>query len=186
VDDARCNSAVDDAPSAASDPPGDVARCRRCGWEGALDEAPGGACPRCRSFVTGNQRQLAHGLRRLRGGGGSPLDESRRREIAAAVAADLGGDLSTIAAGLARDLAAATLLREAAFAHVAAVGPFTSSGRRRPAVDLYLAASARAERLSALLGLARRSRAVDPHEAVRLAVERARREADADEEAPAP
>lgn len=184
VDDTRCNSAVVEAPSAASDTAGGGAvRCRRCGWSGDLAEAPGGACPQCRSFLPGNQRQLVHGLRRLRGGGGSPLDESRRREVEAAIAADLGGadELSEIARSLVRDLAAAIVLRDSCHAHLAALGPFTSTGKRRPAVDLYLAVSARCERLGALLGLSRRERYVDPHQRVRDAVERARAEHEARE-----
>lgn len=151
-----------ESPSVASDPGGgpSAVSCRRCGWAGEYDESDRGACPECRSFVTGNERALKHGLRRLQTGGGSPLDESRRREIVAAITSDLGGDLSTIAAGLVRDLAAATQLRDACYAHLAAVGPFTAAGKRRPAVDLYLAVSSRVERLSALLGLSRKSRPV--------------------------
>ena len=49
--------------------------------------------------------------------------------------------------------------RHQPFDHLAAVGPL-SRGRRRPVVDLYLQASARAERLAVQIGLRRAERRV--------------------------
>ena len=62
-------------------------------------------------------------------------------------------------AQLVEDFGRAVVLRDLAFDHLAAVGPL-SRGRRRPVVDLYLQASARAEKLAAQIGLKRIERRV--------------------------
>ena len=109
-------------------------------------------------FAPGNVAALVHGGRRLQLGRGTSLDEARRVELRDAVLLDLGGqqECSSVLCELVQDFAAAVLLRDVAYAHLAAVGPLTRAGRRRAVVDLYLQASARAERLASQIGTARR------------------------------
>ena len=108
-------------------------------------------------FPPGNVAALVHGGRRLQLGHETPLDEVRRIDLHDAVLTDLGGraEVSAVLAELVADFAAAVVLRDVAYAHLAAVGPLTRAGRRRAVVDLYLQASARAERLAAQIGLRR-------------------------------
>lgn len=144
--------------------------CRRCGWSGAASGSGKGQCPRCGVFLPANTGALKHGVKRLlEYGAGSPTDAARRAAIEAAVLADLGGrhEVSEVVAALAADFGFAVVLRDLAAAHLAAVGPFTKTGKRRAAVDLYLQCSQRAERLAAQLGHDRRPRRVPTlHEAL--------------------
>ena len=111
--------------------------------------------------MVGNTGGLVHGARRVELGRETVLDTARRLEIRDAVFRDLGGRdrVSTTLAELVEDFARAVVLRDLAFDHLAAVGPL-SRGRRRAVVDLYLHASARAERLAVRIGLTRRERRV--------------------------
>ena len=108
-------------------------------------------------FRPGNAAALVHGGRRLQLGHGTALDETRRLELRDSVLADLGGktECSSVLCELVEDFAAAVVLRDTAFGHLAAVGPLTRAGRRRAAVDLYLQASQRAERLANQIGTGR-------------------------------
>ncbi len=92
-------------------------------------------------------------------GRGTPLDRARLVAIRDAVLSDLGGEdeVSEVMRQLVQDFAAAVVLRDLAFAHIASVGPLTKAGRRRAVVALYLEASARAERLAARIGTERRA-----------------------------
>ncbi len=107
------------------------------------------------SFLT------VHGVRHVALGRETVVDTTRRLEIRDAVFSDLGGRdrVATTRAELVEDFARAVVLRDLAFDHVSAVGPL-SRGRRRAVVDLYLHASARAERLAVRIGLTRRERRV--------------------------
>ena len=79
-------------------------------------------------------------------------------EIRDAVLEDLGGrdEVSEVMRQLVEDFSAAVVLRNVAWQHIAAVGPLTKAGRRRAVVDLYLSASARAERLAKQIGTSRK------------------------------
>ena len=102
---------------------------------------------------------MIHGGRRMQLSGGSPLDEARRVAIRDHVLEDIGGaaECSQVLYELVSDFAAACVLRDLCWRHIAAVGPMTSKGRRRAAVSLYLEASARAERLAARIGVDRKA-----------------------------
>src|SRR5258708_21712136 len=131
-----------------------VRRCRRCGAETrtGVDR-----CVGCGSFVVGTQAALVHRLSRLRGGPSTPLDVSAPDAQIADFVAHKGGDtnLPAVLRPQLLDLAQAIQLRDAAWAHIAAVGPLTKAGRQRAATGLYLQASARAQQLAQQVGLAR-------------------------------
>jgi hypothetical protein len=138
---------------------GETVRCSRCGFE----SVPAGRhCPKCGAFTLQNRCAVTHGLSRFRGGLSTPLDLRQRDATAAAVLADKGGptEVSAVVRPQVLDFAQAIQLRDAAWAHLAAVGPFTRAGRKRAAVDVYLAASARAQQLAAQIGLSRLARKV--------------------------
>ena len=134
-------------------------RCSNCRRDVEPEER--GRCPDCGSFMPGNTAALAHGARKLARGRETALDTARRLEVCDAVFADLGGreGISTTLAELVEDFGRAVVLRDLAFDHLAAVGPL-SRGRRRPVVDLYLQASARAEKLATQIGLKRSEKRV--------------------------
>lgn len=131
--------------------------CSRCREE-IVPEDPG-RCPNCKVFVKGNEAALTHGARRLLEGAGSPLDEARRVELRDTVLADLGGELecSAVLVELVESFAEAVLIRETAWAYMAAVGPMKRGGGTRPVVDLYWQANRRVERLAKRIGTERRS-----------------------------
>ena len=143
-------------PSDLAGKPG--ANTVRCSCGAQVQASGRGQCPRCGRFLAGNEVALVHGVRQLqerqRHGWSSPLDDARRREILGAVLADLGGpeECSTVLREIVADFAAAVVLRDTAFGHLAVVGPLTRAGRRRAVVDLYLQASQRAERLANQIG----------------------------------
>jgi len=147
-----------EAPSESTETDGlATVRCQRCGREA---EAIGkGQCSACGCWLPANEGALTHGGRRLQTGNGSRLDEVNRTSIRDAVLADLGGEseVSTVLYELCEDFAAACVLRNLAWAHIAAVGPLTLKGRRRAVVSLYLEASGRAERLASRIGLERKA-----------------------------
>lgn len=129
-------------------------RCRRCG----LEQPSTNVCTNCHSFLPGNESSLIHGGRRQQQGRGTPLDEAQRVAIRDAVLSDLGGEaeVSEVMRQLVEDFSGAVVLRDLVFRHLQATGPLTQAGRRRASVDLYLAASARAERLAKQIGTSRR------------------------------
>ena len=89
------------------------------------------------------------------------LEEAERQAIEVAVLADAGGGsaCSEIRRHLIADFAFAVLLRDTMAGNLQAKGALTKKGARRASVDLYLQASARAERLAKAIGL--EARAVD-------------------------
>ena len=136
-----------------------MTRCSKCKHD--VEPSERGRCPQCGSFMPGNTAALVHGGRRFELGRETVLDTARRIEVCDGVFADLGGrdSLATTLVELVEDFGRAVVLRDLAFDHLAAVGPL-SRGRRRPVVDLYLHASARAEKLAAQIGLKRSERRV--------------------------
>ena len=139
----------------------DTVRCPSCG----TDAAPHGKgqCSSCGKFLPSNTASLVHGGRRLQLGQGSALDVQQRLAKRDRYLADLGGptEVSATKADLLELATQAVQLADVMWAHIEAVGPLTKAGRRRAAVDLYLAASGRAERLLMQLGLERRTRQIE-------------------------
>ena len=135
----------------------ETVRCQRCDHD--AEPTDKGRCAKCGCWVSGNTGALTHGARRLQVGAGTELDEANRTAIRDAVLSDLGGEseVSAVLYELCADFASAVVLRDLAWAHIAAVGPLTLKGRRRAVVSLYLEASARAERLAARIGLERKA-----------------------------
>src|SRR5690348_6078896 len=121
--------------------------CSNC----EADVEPGGKgfCPKCGRFLPENVVAVTHGGRRMTL---PPERESHRVELRAKVWADLGGTIPPIMAEVAEDFVSACALRDQIVEHLEAIGPLTTRGTRRAAMDLYLATSARIERLSAMLG----------------------------------
>lgn len=150
------------APSDHNQPsgPDTVVQCSKCRTE--VEPSQRGQCPACGCWLPGNVGALVHGGRRLLAGHGTPLDVEHRRELRDAVIADKGGfeNVSAVLASLIDDFAAAVILRDTAYGHLETVGPLTRAGRKRAVVDLYLAASARADRLANQIGLDRVQRRV--------------------------
>ncbi len=118
--------------------------------------------------MKGNEAALKHGGRRFAAGAGTPLDEAVVVQLRDSVLADVGGQdaVSAITAELVYDFARACCLRDLAWQHIAAVGPFTKSGKRRAVVALWMEASARVERLGKTIGLERRAISVPTLEEV--------------------
>jgi hypothetical protein len=76
----------------------------------------------------------------------------------------------------AASIAQAALVQQSAFARlVESGGPLTARGRTRKAFSVWQAASDRLERGLRLVGTSRKARPVDPHDAIRAAVEAANR-----------
>jgi hypothetical protein len=139
-----------DAPSAKSPAAGpETVRCS-CGT--AVEPSGKGSCPACGRFLPGNVVALIHGGRRM---SLPPERASRRAELRAQVWADLGGTVPPIIGEVAEDFVSACVLRDQLVEHLEAIGPLTQRGTRRAAMDLYLATSARIERLSVPLGVFR-------------------------------
>jgi hypothetical protein len=122
--------------------------CTYC--EQDVDAQGKGNCPACGRFLPGNVEAMTHGQRRA---GPLPKErESRRAELRKKVWADLGGDVPTIIAEVAEDFVSACVMRDQLVDYLEDVGALTQRGARRNAMDLYLATSARIERLSVQLG----------------------------------
>ncbi len=79
---------------------------------------------------------------------------------AAAIASDLGGDLTTLQVDLVRDVARIDLLAESVAQHIEVKGLFTRGGKRRACVDLLLSLIDRRLKLATTLGIERRARRV--------------------------
>ncbi len=137
-----------------------------------------GRDPRTGQFLPGNTVALRHGRRstvvRRRIEEESRAELAERRQV---IVADLGGfdQLSTIAIDvLERYLVAAALLGWMED-RLIVEGVVTAKGKRRSIHRAYLAQLDRVVRLASMLGLERRSRSVDPLEAVQRAVKDANR-----------
>jgi hypothetical protein len=128
--------------------------CASCGDTEAPD-----ANGRCRNPMCGKFRKN-HTVNLIHGGRARPLlaDQQRRDEIFHAVQADPS---RTILAQFEKDYADACVMRDILARYLTTAGPMTEAGRRRAALDAYLAASARTERLS--LAILEARRAVDEH-----------------------
>lgn len=153
---------ADYRPSDSVETPGtDTVRCSKCRAD--FQPTDKGRCPRCGCWLPGNVGALVHGGRRLQKGHETSLDTHHKIQLRDAVIADKGGreNVSAALASLIDDFACAVVLRHTAFAHLEAVGPLTRAGRRRAVVDLYLQASARAERLASQIGMTRQPQKVD-------------------------
>jgi hypothetical protein len=131
---------------AVSDSTSTTRFCSNC----EVDVEPGGKghCPTCGRFLPDNVVALTHGGRRM---SLPPERASRRAELRTEVWNDLGGTVPPIMAEVAEDFVSACVLRDQLVEHLEAIGPLTQRGTRRAAMDLYLATSARIERLSAML-----------------------------------
>lgn len=140
---------MDEIPSTESPAPGvkTSVYCSNC--EVDVEPAGKGVCPVCKRFLPENIAALTHGGRRM---SLPPERASRRAELRKEVWADLGGIVPPIIAEVGEDFVSACVLRDQLVEHLEAIGPLTTRGTRRAAMDLYLATSARIERLSAMLG----------------------------------
>jgi hypothetical protein len=104
--------------------------------------------------------------------------EDVKRELASRVSADLAADdqAPETLRGLIDAYAEARILRSAMFLRIADLdGPISAKGAARALFKTYLAALDRETKLAMVLGLQRRSKHVDPIEAVRQAVAEANR-----------
>ena len=122
-------------------------------------EAGKGSCPKCGCFLPTNTVALIHGGRSLAARSGTALDPAEYVAIRDAVLDDLGGEaeVSTAMYELVCLFAAACVLCKVMWRHIEATGPLTKVGRKRACVDLYLAASTRADRLAKQIGTDRRA-----------------------------
>ena len=129
-------------------------------------------------FTAGNTAALRHGRRstvvRRR------IEEESRAELAErrqAILADLGGadELSIIATDVVERYLVAAALLQWMEDRLISDGVVTGKGKRRAIHRAYLAQLDRVVRLGSMLGLERRSRPVDPLEAVQRAVKDANR-----------
>ena len=112
-------------------------------------EVPPGAnrCPSCNVFQPSNTVALKHGNRRQQPTGQAI---ARRREIRDEWARSLGGGYfpPELSAAL-DDFAFVRVQLDTVATYLETVGTFTERGRRRAALDTYLALSQRAERIGA-------------------------------------
>jgi hypothetical protein len=143
-------------------------------------EAPSGAgkCPGCGVFLPQNSEAQTHGLRAFEQRGESALPAELRDELAAfqdGVEADQGGasELSTIGAGYTRRLTEVEAIVRLLGADLQARGIFTAKGRVRSSYNAFLLALDRWDRIAQRLGLERKSRPVNPLDAVASAVAKA-------------
>ncbi len=170
IPDANATDSQSSAPAIERpNPPSDTAetsgpetvrcRSRSCGWEGDPSEAGKGSCPKCGCFLPTNTVALIHGGRSLAARSGTALDPAEYVAIRDAVLDDLGGEaeVSTAMYELVCLFAAACVLCKVMWRHIEATGPLTKVGRKRACVDLYLAASTRADRLAKQIGTDRRA-----------------------------
>jgi hypothetical protein len=99
-----------------------------------------------------------------------------KAELVSRVASDLAADATTPTTllGLIEAYAEARLFRTAMFLRLTDLGgPITVKGKARALYKAYLAASERETKLAQLIGLERRTKLVDPLDAVRAAVHEA-------------
>jgi hypothetical protein len=135
----------------------DVVICSRCN----ADVPPGNQCASCGAFISGNEANLRHGLRRFETRRVLPPDlkvdvETFRDQLVS----DQGGldDLTAVRAGLCRLLTDAEAGRRLCMRVVVEKGIESKAGRA--AYDRLLATMDRWMRLAAALGVERRARQV--------------------------
>lgn len=119
---------------------------------------------------------LRHGGRsRLVAALGTPEQADARAALAertSAIVADLGGHeaLTALAAGMVERHARLELVADYLFENVQRLGPLTGKGRTRAALTAWLAVVDRLQKSAMALGLERKSKPVNPLDAVRAAV----------------
>jgi hypothetical protein len=150
--------ALDTQPADTSTPtgqPGAPAIDLRALREGNRDPATG-------RWMPGAMPRLRHGLRVSADHPAlAPLLAARESEILA----DLGHDVSTVEAGIVRELARVSLLVEAAGEALIAGGLLTGKGAARAMVAVYQSLLDRQIKLSSMVGLSRRQKpALDLHD----------------------
>ena len=150
----------DSAPSAQNGP-----LCGRCGQ---ANEPRAQTCWSCGAFLQANTKAVIHGGR-SRAMFQHPDVVAAMREERHAIAADLGGDHGTIKLNIISALVQTKTIRSSMF------DLMVKHGIKGRAFDRFVAILDREARLSALLGLERRSRPVNPLDAVRAAVAEANR-----------
>lgn len=155
--------------------------------EGATDPPgfPGprhGHAPGTGRFVRGNRDALTHGGYSRQVAGGLLPEQAELvamlSEKRAAIEQDLGG--ADALTELQRDLIARYVQMELVAERLASTvvaAPLTAKGAKRAALSAFLAVTDRQQRLAMTLGLERRSRPINPLDAVALAVEHANRKA---------
>jgi hypothetical protein len=94
------------------------------------------------------------------------LQEAKRGRVTS----DLGEDLAEIKADLVADYAKLDVLISTVHRNIEGAGVFTTTGRRRAAVDLLLSLIDRRLKLATVLGTERKTRSVSPAEHVRSLV----------------
>ena len=161
---AELQQAVDDARRELEQAEAEVAKLQgtqrdRKNCDANVEPIGKGMCPGCGHFLPGHTVSLIHGGRRMNL---PPPFKSRRAELKKQVWADLGGHLSPIEAEVADDFVSACVLRDQLVEHLEAIGPLTQRGARRAAMDLYLATSARIERLSAMVAAYKAGKPAQP------------------------
>jgi hypothetical protein len=125
-------------------------------------------------FAAGHTISLKHGARssrtisRLFAERAAPLREREQQ-----IVADLGGDVSAVTHELIGRFVQTSAVADSLSAHLVHHGVVTSAGRIRPAVNAFLAAVDRLQRLGQTLGLERKAR---PTEGIREWAERRLRE----------
>jgi hypothetical protein len=122
---------------------------------------------------------LKHGARSALAHAGELPEQAEARAAVAererAIVSDLGGALTEIAMGQVRRHVRLELVAEAVWQNVQAIGPLSAKGRARSALNAWLQIVDRLHRSALALGLERRSRPVDPLDAVARAVIEANR-----------
>lgn len=147
------------------------------------DSRPGprpGHAPGTGRFVKGNRGALKHGGYSQQVAAGLLPEQAEMvlqlAEKRAAIEADLGG--AEALTELTRDLIARYVQMELVAERLATVvvaAPLTAKGAKRAALAAFLAVTDRQQRLALTLGLERRSRPINPLDAVALAVAEANR-----------
>jgi hypothetical protein len=102
---------------------------------------------------------LAHGLR-ARTLVEQPELAAAHAEIAHAIGAELGADLSTLKAAAVREAARLVLIVDSLGADLMGNGVLTAKGRNRAALSAYVLTLDRLHKLMTVLGLERRSRSL--------------------------
>jgi hypothetical protein len=125
-------------------------------------------------FVPGNSAAVKHGVYATQREVSADARQSIH-DFAAGVIADLGGDLelSAIERGMVENLRDLELVKRMFVSHLATKGLFTPKGNTRRCFEHYLMTLSAWHRTATTLGLKRRTRYVDPYEALRIAVDEA-------------
>lgn len=148
--------------------------CPQCGADNPAGAKVCKANPRCGSFLPRNDASRTTGIYARY----QPPDLTQHRDaLVAAVTSDLGGpsELSTLERSYVSKLADIEVITRLLTHDIAVNGLLTPGGRVRDVYEKLLAGLAAFDRYSMRLGLARRTRAVNPLDVVRAAVEEANR-----------